>query len=120
VNAEKRWGIRLTAAAEADLLGILHWTERQFGKAQERVYSQTLAAAMNDLATNGPGALGAKARDEIGKGLFTLHIARRRRKGRHFVLFRVSRGPADDPILEILRVLHDSMDLPSHIPGGIE
>ena len=58
--------------------------------------------------------LGAKARDEIAPGVCTLHVARHGRKGRHFVVFRVAEGK----IVEVLRLLHDSMDLARHVPEG--
>jgi len=60
-----------------------------------------------------PSVIGAKPRDELLKGLYSLHVARQGRKGRYFIMFRVA--PAGDAI-EVLRLLHDSMDLPRHIP----
>jgi toxin ParE1/3/4 len=81
------WEVRLTAAAEADFHSILKWTVEQFGNAQARRYAQTLSAAIEAL-TAGPTVVGVQAREDIGKGLLTLHVARGGRKGRHFVLFR--------------------------------
>ena len=44
----------------------------------------------------------------------TLHVARGGRKGRHFVLYRVNtQGPTQ--VIDVLRLLHDSMDLSRHI-----
>jgi toxin ParE1/3/4 len=108
------WPVRLAAAAEADIQEILHWTVGQFGEAQARVYAETLSAALEAL-TAGPPLLGAKARDDIAKGLFTLHVARHGRKGRHFVIFRVGRDQGRE-VIDVLRVLHDAMDLPRHVP----
>jgi len=112
------WTIRLTAAAEADLEEILCWTVDQFGEAQARIYADTISAALSDLAA-GPTVSGAKRRDDILKGTFTLHVARKGRKGRHFVMFRVGRAP-DRAAIEVLRVLHDAMDLPRHLPPAEE
>ena len=106
--------VRLTAAAEADFEEILRWTVGQFGDAQARIYAETLSAALNDLAA-GPTVIGARKRDDILKGIFTLHVARKGRKGRHFVIFRVGRAP-DHDVIEVLRLLHDAMDLPRHLP----
>ncbi len=92
--AEGGWTIRLTASAETDLTNILGWTKDQFGEAQAHVYSRTVSAALVELATGGPTTIGVKTRDDIAKGLFTLHVARNGRKGRHLVLFRVSRDGA--------------------------
>ncbi|MFM9968186.1 MAG: type II toxin-antitoxin system RelE/ParE family toxin [Burkholderiales bacterium] len=108
------WTIRLTAAAEADFAEILRWTATKFGDAQARIYAETLAAALDDLVA-GPTVIGAKKRDDILMGLFTLHVARKGRKGRHFVMFRVASDP-DQNVIEILRILHDAMDLPRHLP----
>jgi toxin ParE1/3/4 len=113
--AEKqRWTIRLAASAEADMRGILRWTKDQFGEAQAQTYAQTLTAALAALAQTGLSTAGAKARDDIGKGLYTLHVARHGRKGRHFLLFRAGRDDKRASTLDVLRILHDAMDLPRY------
>jgi len=112
------WAVRLTAAAEADFEEILRWTVAEFGEAQARTYAETLSAALNDI-TAGPTVLGAKKRDDILKGLFTIHVARMGRKGLHFVMFRVGRAP-DQDVIEVLRFLHDAMDLQRHLPPADE
>lgn len=110
----RSWTVRLTAAAEADFEEILRWTLDQFGEAQARTYAETISAALNDLAA-GPTIVGARKRDAILKGLFTLHVARKGRKGRHFVMFRVMRAPGRE-VIEVLRLLHDAMDLQRNLP----
>lgn len=110
------WTIRHTGTADADIGKILRWATQRFGEAQAPVYAQTLFSAIEALAIGGPATLGTKARDEIGKGLLTLHVARQGRKGRHFLLFRVGRDHAKGNVIELLRVLHDAMDLPRHLP----
>ena len=114
----RNWTVRLTAAAETDFEEILRWTVDQFGDVQARIYAETVSAALNDL-TAGPTVVGARKRDDILKGIFTLHVARKGRKGRHFVLFRVGRAP-DGDVIEVLRLLHDAMDLPRHLPPADE
>jgi toxin ParE1/3/4 len=107
--------VRLSAAAEADFQRILRWTREHFGEAQApRVYAATLSAALEALAA-GPTVMGAKPRSDIAKGLFTLHVARHGRKGRHFVMFRVGHDQGRE-VIEVLRLLHDAMDLPRHLP----
>ncbi len=108
------WTVRLTAAAEADFRDILRWTVEQLGETQARVYAETLSAALEALAA-GPTVIGVKARDDIAKGLFALHVARQGRKGRHFVMFRIGHDQGREAI-EVLRLLHDAMDLPRHLP----
>jgi len=45
----------------------------------------------------------------------TLHVARNSRKGRHFIMFRIGQAPGGD-VIEVLRLLHDAMDLERHLP----
>jgi toxin ParE1/3/4 len=106
-----QWTVRLTAAAEKDFQGIVAWTVEQFGEAQALVYAETIALALEALAA-GPSPIDARRRDEIQKGFWSLHVARQERKGRHFVMFRVA--PRGGDVIEVLRLLHDSMDLPLH------
>lgn len=111
---KRRRAVRLAAAAEADIEHILRWSAEQFGERQARAYAKTLAAALEALSeTLAP--LAARPRDDIAKGLFTLHVARRGRRGRHFVVFRIG-DDEDIEVTEVLRVLHDAMDLPRHVP----
>jgi toxin ParE1/3/4 len=106
------WTVRLTKTAESDYQNIIVWTLGKFGHRQARIYADTLSAALVAL-TAGPATIGAKERSEVGKGVFTLHVARSGHKGRHFVLFRV--GPDNHKRhIEVLRLLHDAMDL-THI-----
>jgi toxin ParE1/3/4 len=107
---ESRWTVRLTATAEADFQSIIAWTSEQFGDRQAAVYAETLSAAIAALSA-GPTTVGSRERREIGKGLFTLHVARDSRKGRHFVLLRVG---SNEHRIEVLRLLHDAMDLGLH------
>jgi len=103
------WTVRLTAAAEADFEDILRWTLDQFGERQARIYAETVSAALSDLSA-GPTIVGARKRDDILKGIFSLHVARKGNKGRHFVMFRVGRA-SDREVIDVLRILHDAMDL---------
>ena len=111
--AERRWRVRLGAAAEVDFANILKWTAENFGARQSRVYRDTLVQAIGELA-DGPEVAGSKARDEIMSGLRTLHIARRGRRGSHFLMYRV----APNTVIEIVRILHDGMDLQRHVPSA--
>ncbi len=113
-----RWKVSLTAEASRDFANILHWTVDQFGKGQARTYEKTLRSALNDLA-QGPEAAGCRQRTDIGPGIHTLHVARKGRKGRHFVMFR-SDESTGERIIEVLRLLHDSMDLVRHLPAANE
>jgi toxin ParE1/3/4 len=116
--SERRWTVRLTATAEADFEQIVQWTIGQFGERLALVYAETLALAFEALG-EGSEVMGAKPRDEILKGLSSLHVACKGRKGRHFVMFRITeRGSGH--VIEVLRLLHDSMDLPGHFESSHE
>jgi len=109
--ARQRWRVRLGAQAELDFANILKWTVENFGARQALAYHETLVEAMSVLA-QGPDVHDAKARDDIMHGLYTLHVARRGRRGRHILLFRIVQGHT----IEIGRILHDSMELDRHMP----
>ena len=111
--AGRTWRVRLGAAAELDFANILKWTTENFGARQSRVYRDVLVRTIGELA-DGPDAAGSKARDEVMPGLRTLHVARRGRRGSHFLMYRV----ASNSTIEIVRILHDRMDLQRHVPSA--
>lgn len=104
------WTLRLAAQAEQDIADILAWTGVHFGEQQARAYAENLCLALEAL-TEGPDVLGVKPREDIAPGIRVLHVARSGRKGRHFVVFR----NGGENLIDVLRVLHDSMDLPKHL-----
>ena len=114
-GGEVTWSVRLAATAEADFESIIAWTREQFGDIQARAYAETVSLAIGAL-TEGLTLPGVKARSEIGKKLFTLHVARKGRRGRHFILFRADSDPKTR-VIEVLRILHDSIDLQRHVPA---
>jgi toxin ParE1/3/4 len=105
------WTIRLASRAEQDFFEIVQWTAANFGPQQAAVYAETLSSAIGELA-GGPEVSGAKRRNEIGNGILTLHVSRQGRKGRHFVIFRIG----GKTTIDVLRLLHDSMDSVRHLP----
>jgi toxin ParE1/3/4 len=109
----RSWRVRLARQAEFDLFEISKWTAENFGARQAEYCGETLSLAVEALP-DGPEILGSKDRDEIGQGIRALHVARHGRKGRHFVVLRV----ADKGVLDVLRLLHDSMDLARHLPAA--
>jgi toxin ParE1/3/4 len=111
--APPKWRVRLGSDAEADLAAILQWTADAFGPAQTHAYRDVLVAAVRALE-HGPDPIGSRQRDEIGAGLRTLHVARHGRRGRHLLLYRVAHGST----IEVIRILHDSMELWRHVPSG--
>jgi toxin ParE1/3/4 len=113
MNASRTaWTVRLTEAAETDFRKIVRWSAEQFGPVQARTYATTVTHALQDLMA-GPDVPGSRLRDDIIPGLMTLHVARNRRKGRHFILFRINTERRQ--CIDVLRILHDAMDLPQHV-----
>jgi toxin ParE1/3/4 len=59
----------------------------------------------------GPNIIGSQPRADLGPNIRALHVARQGRKGCHFIVYRVS----GTHCIDVLRLLHDGMDLPSHV-----
>ena len=111
------WRIRLSVTAEEDFGSILRWTAERFAEQQARTYANTLIEAI-EVLTEGPFPSGARQRDDVVEGLMALHVARQGRRGRHLVLYRVAAAERC-PTIDVLRLLHDSMDLERHFsPQG--
>lgn len=110
------WAVRLVAVSERDYEEVIKRSAQDFGPLQAEVYAETLELAINALREIGPKAIGVKEREEIGPGIFTLHAARSKRKASHFLVFRVT----ELRTIEILRILHDRMDLARHISQAQE
>ena len=108
------WRVNVTRAADADIEEIHRWTEDRFGPAQGDAYATAIASAIKALAA-GPRVRGGRRRGDIRPGLYTLHLSRRR--ARHFILFRVT--DPDGRRLDVLRMLHDAMDLVRHLPSDL-
>ena len=107
--------------ARSDIASILAWTEENFGPQTLRRYETLMATAIEQIAEN-PERAGSSQRPEIAEHCRTYHLyfsrksagraGARIRQPRHFLLYRVPEAN----IVEIGRVLHDSMDLRSNLP----
>jgi toxin ParE1/3/4 len=113
MSSASGWNVRLTAAAAFDLEEIGAWTAQRFGAEQEARYAQLIADAFK-LLRDGPKAVGVRPIQHNTEILLRLHVARSGRKGRHFLIFRVI--SADRREIEVVRILHDSMDMAQHLP----
>lgn len=111
----------IAPAARNDIADILAWTKETFGLQVLRRYAKLIATAIAEVAAD-PDLAGSRRRPEIADRCRTYHLyfsrnsAGRRgdriRRPRHFLLYRVS----ESNIVEIGRVLHDSMELHAHLP----
>lgn len=113
---------RLSSAAQSDIARLLVYTQDKFGTAVRERYQSLLVTALQDLAAD-PERIGSIARPELGKGLRSYHLRHSReraaqeagatiRKPRHLALYR----QAPTNLIEIVRVLHDAMELERHLP----
>ena len=100
------WSIQQTDQVEADLISIYLWTVDKFGSNQAEEYIDTVASAIEALVI-GPDLIGSKARGDIGPGIRLLHVQRKGKKGRHFVMFKAM----DNQTILVIRLLHDSTKL---------
>lgn len=111
---------RLSAAAQADILNILAWTDEQFGEVARKRYEALIAAGLRDVAS-APNQAGSAERPELGDGVRSWHLRLSRERGRtatgivrnprHLLIYQ----PGLDAVL-IARVLHDAMELVRHLP----
>ncbi len=117
--------IILAPAAEEDIGAILVWSAATFGDAARRRYAALIVQAISDLAES-PKRAGVHERPEVGEGLCSYYLTHSRSHARlvaetvaaprHFVIFRI-RGNGG---LEVVRILHDSMDLARPMAAGDE
>lgn len=106
------WTAHLTDQAAQDIENILDWTYEQFGLLQLEVYTDVINDAL-EVLTQGPQLIDVRQRPELGDHVATLHVARQGSRGRHHLL--VCRIHEQDGVIEVLRILHDSMDLARHL-----
>ena len=109
-----QWRIRLGIEAEKDFTRIVKYTADTFGERQAAIYQTALIEALTALHS-GPDVPASAARDEILPGLRSLHVARQGRRGRHFIMYR----DVGAQVIEVVRILHDAMDLARHIPPEV-
>jgi len=111
----------IAPAAQHDLQGVIAWTEEEWGEKAASRYEALVVRAMLDVATN-PELPGSCHRPELADAARTYHLAYSRKhvpatagrvkRPRHFLLYRTR----TDGVVEIGRVLHESMDLAMRLP----
>ncbi len=90
----------LTPEARGDLRDISRYTDKMWGRRQRFIYIKRLNERFSYLADHPEKG---RKRDEIASSPLSYH------ESRHVIFYRtLAEG------IEILRVLHDSMDFPRH------
>ena len=91
----------LSSAAQADLEGIWDYTVRRWGEAQAEDYTRNIQAACEAL---GNGVLVSRSAEEVRAGYRKVTV------GSHVMFFRMQ-----SDVVEIIRILHQSMDVERHL-----
>ncbi|MCU1776482.1 type II toxin-antitoxin system RelE/ParE family toxin [Pseudomonas sp. 14P_5.3_Bac1] len=102
---------RITNAARADIVDILRLSQTQFGDQARQRYTALILAALRALAST-PYRIGShdrRDRRELAPGLRSYHLI----YSRHIVFYRV----ANDDLIEVVRLLHNAMDVQLHLPN---
>lgn len=112
--------ISIADAARDDGEDILDWTTHAFAATGRKRYERLIQTALTDLLAD-PGRVGVFRREDIGADICTYHLSTSRKrsktavqvaKPRHLVFFRLKGN-----VIQILRLLHDSMDFARHVAG---
>lgn len=119
------YDLHLSLHAEEDIVEIFAFTFNKFGAAALRRYEHLLTVALERLAEN-PLRPGSIARPEFGKSLRTYHLRFSRQEARiaegtvqrprHLIVYRILNAQQ----IEIVRLLHDSMELDRHLPRAVD
>jgi len=112
--------IVVSEPARRDITEILAWSVKNFGERSAERYQALFASAL-DLLKGDPNPTGSRSHPDIPEGFRIYHLQYRAKAAesalgivkapRHFIVFRLI--PNDR--LEIVRLLHDSMDFQRHI-----
>lgn len=112
---------RISAPAQSDIVDILRYSQTQFGAAARQRYQQLIIVALEGIAAS-PHRIGSSFRDEIAPGLRSIPLFHLRnhpvtpadivQKPRHIIFYRL----ADDEVIEVVRLLHDAMEVKLHLP----
>lgn len=105
---------RVSGPAQGDLAHILATSLERGGEAARKRYAQLMTVALRAIAESATGPA-TRARDELGKGLRSMHVRQARgaaavRDPVHVIFFRVH-----GECIEIVRVLHERMDPARHV-----
>lgn len=111
---------RISNAARADIVDILRLS--QFCDQARQRYQALILAALQAIA-GAPYRVGSPDRDELAPGLRSYHLIYSRQQAkhphgtvkspRHIVFYRV----ADGDVIEVIRLLHDAMEVQLHLPN---
>lgn len=94
-------GYRLSPAAQADLESIWDYTVTRWGESQAEAYTRNIQAACEALSE---GTIVSRSAEEVRSGYRKMTV------GSHVMYFRMK-----SEAVEIIRILHQSMDVGRHL-----
>jgi toxin ParE1/3/4 len=94
---------RLSRLADEDTLSIFRYTIKKWSAEQVPVYLSLLEAGRFELEKD-PFVIGSKAREDLAHGCRVFGVEK------HYFVYRVK-----DEVVEIGRILHESMDFARHM-----
>lgn len=110
--------IRISPQAHTDIADTLRFTEVRLGESARCRYQKLLLTTLHSLAEE-PKHQNSTIRNELSPGVRSLHLSfhvlemsdGRRIRPRHIVFYRTGA----DQVVEILRVLHDAMEIAQNL-----
>ena len=99
------------------MVDVIDWTLHEFGREQASRYRQLMESALDDIMQNPVGPLSKKRPELRPANIFTHHITRRGKAARHWFIYHVDHGQNR---IEIIRLLHDSMEIKSYLPDNLD
>ncbi|MDZ5738032.1 type II toxin-antitoxin system RelE/ParE family toxin [Pseudomonas asiatica] len=110
--------VRIAAQAQIDIVDTLRFTKVRLGESVRSLYQDLLQATFQSLADD-PAHISSTFRDELSPGLRSLHLGSNSLEvsdgriitPRHIIFYRTGK----DEVVEILRVLHDAMEVAQHL-----
>jgi toxin ParE1/3/4 len=101
--------IRVLPEARTEIRDVLRYTRDEFGARKLKEYRELIRDALSVIAED--PSIG-RTHPDVHPELRTHHIAKRGKRARHVVLYRVAR----DGTVEVGGLLHDAMLLEHHLP----
>ncbi|MDI9349255.1 MAG: type II toxin-antitoxin system RelE/ParE family toxin [Candidatus Symbiobacter sp.] len=115
---KKNWQIVISPLARKDLAGIHNRTKQIWGKDAANRYSDLIDLGLKNLQNN-PNQMGVRIEKEIKLNLYSYPLrnvnqkplAGKVKSPRHVIYYQIS----EPNVIQILRILHDKMDVGSHL-----
>ncbi|MCC6898773.1 MAG: type II toxin-antitoxin system RelE/ParE family toxin [Polyangiaceae bacterium] len=95
--------------AKQDIVEVLLFTKERWGNAQARAYRDLIRNALEAIAADPESGT---QRFTVRPDIWGYHIKRPGQSARHILFYRV----ASSGTVEIVRMLHDSIDFERHLP----